>query len=72
MLIRSDRSNFQMSDCERFAQIAQEKRATVSESLRLLMSNSDSLRSLMINERFAQKKLTKIVIFGTFFFIKKN
>ena len=37
LLICSNRSD-QMSDCERFAQIAQDKRATVSESLRLLMS----------------------------------
>ena len=47
-LICSDRFN-QMSDCERFAQIAQDKWATVS----------DSLRSHMINERFAQILLTK-------------
>ena len=37
-LIRSFRSN-QMSDCERFAQIAQDKWATVSESLRSLRGN---------------------------------
>ena len=36
-LIRSDHSN-QMSDCEWFAQIAKDKWATVSESLRSLMS----------------------------------
>ena len=41
-LIRSFCSN-QMSDCERFAKIAQDKSATVSESLR-------SLRSLKTNE----------------------
>ena len=35
--ICSDRSD-QMSNCERFAQIAQDKRATVSKSLRSLMS----------------------------------
>ena len=38
LLIRSFRSN-QMSDCEWFAQIAQDKSATVSESLRLLRGN---------------------------------
>ena len=51
--IRSDRSR-QMSDCEQIAQVAHIKRATVSESLRLLMTNelnvSDSLRSLTKNE----------------------
>ena len=31
-----------MSDCERFAQIAQDKSATVSESLRLLRGNEQS------------------------------
>ena len=50
-LICSDRSNQQMSDCERFAQIAQDKWATVSESLRLLMSK----------ERFAQVAHEKLV-----------
>ena len=38
LLILSFRSN-QMSDCERFAQIAQDKWATVSESLRSLKTN---------------------------------
>ena len=38
-LIRSFRPN-QMSDCERFAQIALDKWATVSESLRSLKTNS--------------------------------
>ena len=37
-LIRSFRSN-QMRDCERFAQIAQDKWATVRESLRSLRGN---------------------------------
>ena len=46
ILIRSFRSD-QMSDCERFAQIAQDEWATVSESLR-------SLRSLRGNERYEQ------------------
>ena len=36
--IRSDRSR-QMSNCERIAQVAQDKWATVSESLRSLMTN---------------------------------
>ena len=103
LLIRSDRSN-QMSNCERFAQIPQDKWATVIKSLRSLMSKeqpwanrsgrswqmSDRERftqvahdkwaneqiarffwanrsafSLTKNERFAKKKLTKIVFFGT-------
>ena len=37
-VIRSDCSR-QMSDCERIAQVAQDKWATVSESLRALMTN---------------------------------
>ena len=36
--IRSDRTR-QMSDCERIAQVAPDKWATVSESLRSLMTN---------------------------------
>ena len=38
-LIRSFCSN-QMNDCERFAKIAQDKSATVSESLRSLKTNA--------------------------------
>ena len=59
-LIRSFCSN-QMSDCERFAQIAQDKWATVSESLRSLKTNerpwaNRSGRSWQMShrERFAQ------------------
>ena len=40
-LLRSNRSN-QMSDCERIAQVAHVKRATVSESLSSLMTNEHS------------------------------
>ena len=57
-LIRSFRSN-KMSNCERFAQIAQDKWATVSESLRLLKTNerpwafrtgrSEEMRNLLKN-----------------------
>ena len=69
----------QMSDCEQFAQITQDKWATVSESLRLLMTNelmSELLVCLSesLVRAFAQKKqgdhlkkLTKIIIFVTFF-----
>ena len=59
-LICSFRSN-QMSDCERFAQIAQDKWATVSESLRSLRGNerpwanrSGRSRQMSDHERFAQ------------------
>ena len=59
-LIRSFRSN-QMSDCERFAQIAQDKWATMSESLRSLRGNerpwakhSGCSRQMSDRERFAQ------------------
>ena len=55
-LIRSDRSN-QMSDCERFTQ---DKWATVSESL----------RSLMSKERFAQVAHEKWAIRSKFFGLK--
>ena len=51
LLIRSFRSN-QMSDCERFAQIAQDKWATVSESLRSLMINEQMSNSL---KKFGKK-----------------
>ena len=58
--IRSDRSN-QMSDCERFAQIAQNKWATMSESLRSLRGNeppwancSGRSRQMSKHEQFAQ------------------
>ena len=63
-LIRSFRSN-QMSDCERFAQIAQDKWATVSKSLRSLRGNERSERiahfapKKLANEQFAQKTLAK-------------
>ena len=79
-LIHSDRSD-QMSDCEQFAQIAQEKWATVSDSLRSLMINEqmselpDFLsKSLIISlahkkQVIRSKNLTKILFFGTF---KKN
>ena len=53
--------SIQMSDCERFAQIAQEKWSTVSESLRLLKTNerlwanrSGSSWQMSDHERFAQ------------------
>ena len=59
-LICSFRSN-QMSDCERFAHIAQDKWATVSESLRSLRGNeqpwanrSGRSRQLSDCEQFAQ------------------
>ena len=51
-LIRSFRSN-QMSDFERFAQIAQDKWATVSESLRSLRGNermSDLLKKFWLKK----------------------
>ena len=63
-LICSFRS-FVLSDCEQFAQIAQDKWATVSESLRSLKTNERpwAIRSgraeKWANERFAQKNLAK-------------
>ena len=47
-LIRSFRSFYsnQMSDCERFSQIAQDKWATVSEYLRYLIENELPLATL--------------------------
>ena len=70
-VIRSDRSG-QMSDCERIAQVTHVKRATVSESLRLFMTKeqpwANSLRSLMINERWTQKIWLKLY----FLYDKKN
>ena len=72
LLIRSFCSN-QMSDCERFAQITQDKWVTVNEPFRSLRGNerpwanlsgrsrqmSNSLRLLRWNEQFAQKILAK-------------
>ena len=59
-LIRSFCSN-QISDCERFAQIAKDKWVTVSESLRSLKTNeqlwvnrTDRSRQMSDRERFAQ------------------
>ena len=59
-VIRSDRSN-QMSDSEQFAQIAQDKWATVSKSLRSLISKEQPWASCLGHswqisdcERFAQ------------------
>ena len=76
-LICSFRSN-QMSDCELFAQIAQDKYATVSESLRSHKTNerpwaNRSGRSWKMSdhERFAQVAHDKFW-FYLGFFIKKN
>ena len=52
----------QMSDCEQFAQITQDKWATVSESLRLLMTNerfAQVAHDKWANERVAKNFLTK-------------
>ena len=53
---RSNRS-VQMSDCELIAQVAHDKRGTVSESIRSLMTKrltvSNLLRSLVIKERMS-------------------
>ena len=66
--IRSFRSN-QTSDCERFAQIAQDKCVTVSESLRSLRGNeqmSDSLKKIWL-------KKSKILFLVCFVYdLKKN
>ena len=62
--IRSDRSR-QMSNCEQIAQVAHDIWATVSDSLRSLMINermSDSLK------KFGLKK-SKILFFSMFCFI---
>ena len=48
-LIRSFCSN-QMSDCERFAQITQDKWATVSKLLRPLRGNEDSERIIQVTQ----------------------
>ena len=60
LLIHSFRSN-QMSDCERFAQIAQDKWATVSKLIRSLKTNewpwancSGRSRQMSDNEQIAQ------------------
>ena len=55
-----------MSDCERFAQIAQDKWVTVSKSLRSLMSKERPWENRTKNEWFAYKNLTNIVFFGRF------
>ena len=52
------RSLTKNEQCERFAQVAQQKWATMSESLRLLTKNERMSKSLIFsqkNERFAQK-----------------
>ena len=49
-LIRSDRSS-QMSDCEWFAQIAQDKWAPVIQSLRSLMSKEQIAHSLIFLQK---------------------
>ena len=65
-----------MSDCEQFAQIAQEKWATMSESLRLLKKMSYCEQFAQVaqdkwaNEQFAQKMLSKkskILFFSMFY-----
>ena len=72
MLICS-KSLILMSDCERFAQIASHKWATVSKSLRSLMIKSSHEQfaqgalSLTENEQFAQKCFNKIVFLCTCF-----
>ena len=70
----------QMSNCERIAQVAHVKRATVSNSLRSIMINEWRRESLVFwgncsfalsltkNEQFALKNLTEIVFFSTFCF----
>ena len=70
-----------MCDCERFAQIAQDKCSTVSESLRLLKTARERFAQVAhdnwANEQFAKKTLAKKIwnlIFNMFyigFFIKK-
>ena len=56
--ICSDRSG-QMSDCERIAQVAQVKRATVSKSLRSLMINERSLKKIWLKSCFLYVKNIK-------------
>ena len=65
LLIRSFCSN-QMSDCEQFTQIAQDKWATLSKSLRWLRGNerpwanrSGHTRQMSDHEQFAQATLRK-------------
>ena len=62
LLICSFSSN-QMSNCERFAQIAQDKWVTVSESLRSLISNEWQ----WANRTGCSWQMSKWVIRGTFF-----
>ena len=75
--------SFQKSDCERIAQVSYDKWATISNSLRSLMINEQIAclfwlnRSFTLaltkNEPLAQKKLTKIIFFVTFFeHLKQN
>ena len=69
--------SFQKSDCEQIAQVSYDKWATISNSLRSLMINEQIAclfwlnRSFTLaltkNEPLAQKKLTKIIFFVTFF-----
>ena len=75
-LIRSFPSN-QMSDCERFAQIAQDKWATVSKLLRSLRGNerpwanrSGRSRQMSNHEQFAQVAQRKWAIHSTKFWLK--
>ena len=69
----------QKSNCEWIAQVAHDKRATVSDLLRVLMRKEQMSQSLFFiancsfalsltkNEQFAKKNVTKILFFGTFF-----
>ena len=79
-LICSHRSN-QMSYCERFAQIARDKWATVSDLLRSLRINEQMSKSLVFSERIAHSLfcsektsdlLIKIWLKLYFFVFKKN
>ena len=81
-LIRSEHSN-QMSDCEQFSQITQDKWATVSKLHRSLMSKEQpwanrSGCSWQMSDRdhdkwgkwaIRSKNLTKIIFFGMFLYV---
>ena len=64
-LIPSDRSDGK-SDCEQFAQVANDKRAK-EQIAHFFLANPSLTLSLTKNKRFAQSNLTKIIFCCTFF-----
>ena len=69
LLIHSFRSN-QMSDCERFTQMAQDKWATMSESLRSLTKNEwMSVHSIIFGLKYLK---SYILVCFTYIFYLKN